>query len=142
VKVFTLLFFNNSVVFIKSGSFTTNSAGTMRAALGGYTGDGLIMGAIGTLVDDSNRKSRVNHAASLASLSPEQIVQVHKQNFLLLYDTIEKIEMKGPNFAGELKLSFYANGKRHKFRLDKQSKSTVQYYTKIFDEFVPGVLIK
>ncbi len=139
-KVFSALFFDFCVVFVKSGSFGTNSSGTMRASLGGFTKEALLMGAIGTLIDGKNRESRINNTASMASNSLGVIVQAHKLNFLLLYDKIEKVEMKGPNFAGEIKLSFYANGQRHKFRLDKQSKTTLQYYYKVLNEFVPGIL--
>jgi hypothetical protein len=138
VKVFTVLFFDNCLVFVKSGSFSPNSAGTMRTALGGYTGAGMVMGAIGSVIDYHSSESRINHAANLASNSPGVIAQAHKQNFLLLYNVIEKVEMKGPNFAGEIRLSFYAKGEKHKFRIDNQSKASGAYIRQVLETFLPG----
>ncbi|MBU0487012.1 MAG: hypothetical protein KKD31_03570 [Bacteroidetes bacterium] len=141
VKVFTTLFFENCVVFCKTGSFATDSAGTMRSALGGYTGAGLIMGAVGTLVDHTNRESRVNKAAAVAALEPQKIVAAHSRNFMLPYSSITSVELKGPNFAGELRVKVYAGGKKHKFRMDKQSKSTGKYITDVFNEFLAGKVV-
>src|SRR5665811_1371252 len=84
----------------------------MRTALGGYTGDGLIMGAIGTIIDQNNMEMRVSKTAAVAAYDPEEIVKTHKRNFLLRYGEIEKIELKGPNFAKELRIIIYAGGKK------------------------------
>jgi len=140
-KVFSVLFFENCLVFVKSGSFSPNSAGTMRTALGGYTGAGMVMGAVGNLIDYQTNKSRMEHVAGMASYSPGEIAQAHKHNFLLLYSVIEKVEMKGPNFAGEMRLSVYARGEKHKFRIDNQSKSSGSYIRQVFDSFLPGKVL-
>lgn len=141
VKVFTCLFFEKCVVFCKTGSFATDSAGTMRSALGGYTGAGLIMGAVGGLIDAQTNKNRTDQAASMATIEPENIVAAHKLNFSLSYDSISRIELKGPNFAGEFRIIVYANGKSEKYRMDKQSKSTAKYIIGVFSEYIPGKVI-
>jgi hypothetical protein len=140
-KVFSVLFFENCLVFVKSGSINPNTAGSMRASLGGYTGAGMIMGAVGSIVDHQTNQSRMEHVAGMASYSPGVIAQAHKNNFLLLYNVIEKVEMKGPNFAGEIRLSVYARGEKHKFRIDNQSKSSGSYVRQVLDSFLPGKVL-
>lgn len=141
VKVFTCLFFSDCIVFIKTGSFTTNLAGTMHAALGGYSGDGLIMGAMGTLVDDATRENRIAKTAELAAYNIDEIVKAHKRNFKLDYKSITSIEMKGPNFAGEIRFRFYEGKNCYKFRMDKAGKTTSKFVKNILDEYVPNKLI-
>ncbi len=140
-KVFSVLFFENCLVFIKSGSINPNTAGSMRASLGGFTGAGLMAGAIGSIVDQNTNRSRMDHVAGLASLNPGVIAQAHKHNFLLLYNVIEKVEMKGPNFAGEIRLSVYARGEKHKFRIDNQSKASGKYIKQVLEGFLSGKII-
>lgn len=140
-KVFTVFFLVDCLVFVKTGSIATNMGGTMQTALGGYTGDGLIMGALGSLADVRNRESRMNNAATVASWDPQQMLAAHKRNFMLPYSSIRQIEMKGPNFAGEVKVVVDAE-KTHKFRLDKQTKTSIVYYEKIFSEYLPGRILK
>lgn len=54
---------------------------------------------------------------------------------------IEKVEMKGQNFAYEIRLTFYARGDKHKFRIDNQSKASGKYIRQVFQEFLPGKII-
>lgn len=140
-KVFTLFFLDDCLVFVKTGSFSTNMGGTMQTALGGYTGDGLIMGALGSLVDMRNRESRMNNAAAVVSWDPDRMIASHKRNFKIPYNLIRRVELKGPNFAGEVKVLVEAD-KTHKFRLNKQSKSSIVYYEKTFNKYLPGKIFK
>ena len=140
-KVFTVFFLNECMVFVKTGSYSTDMGGTMRAALGGYTGDALIMGALGSLADYRNRNSRMKNAATVAGWNPDDMVAAHKRNFMLPYNLVNKIELKGPNFAGELRV-IVDTGKTQKFRVNNQSKQSALYYEKIFNEFLPGKIFK
>ncbi|HBL75625.1 MAG: hypothetical protein A2W90_05040 [Bacteroidetes bacterium GWF2_42_66] len=139
-KVFTCFFLSDCLVFVKTGSFSTNMAGTMRASLGGYTGDAMIMGAIGGIADYHNQQKRMKNAVHVAGWNPEQMVAVHKRNFMLPYSAINTIELKGPNFAGEVRVIVEA-GETHKFRLNRQSKASFAYCEKIFSEFLPGKVV-
>ncbi len=138
LKVFSVLFFENCLVFIKSGSINPNTSGSMRASLGGYTGAGMVLGAVGSIIDGQTSQSRIDYVSGLATYSPGVIAQAHKQNFLLLYSVIERVEMKGPNFAGEVRLSFYARGEKHKFRIDNQSKASGAYIKQVLETFLQG----
>lgn len=140
-KVYSLLFFENCVVFVKSGSIATDTAGNMRSALGGYTGAGLVMGAVGSIVDQHSRENRMDNVASVAAYNPGMIAQAHKDNFLLLYQFIDYVEFKGPNFAGEIKLKFSAKGETRKYRIDNQSKSSGAYIRKVFESFLQAKVI-
>ena len=137
MKVYSALFFSNCVVFIKSGSISTDSAGSMRAVFGGYTGTGMIMGAVGSIIDANSRENRMEKTSSVAQLPPGVIAQMHKNNFLLLYENIKRIEFKGPNFADEVRVKIESNNQTYKFRIDKQSKSSAKYYRDVFERFLP-----
>jgi len=140
-KVFTCFFLNNCMVFTKTGSFGTNAAGTMRGSLGGFTPAAMVAGAVGTLVDMHNDGSRAEKAAGMSAYSPENMVAAHKRNFMLPYGDVRNVELKGPNFAGEFKVIVYAD-KIHKFRIDRQSKASAQYIESVFNQFLPGKIIK
>ena len=140
-KVFTCFFFSDCAVFAKTGSFSTNSEGLMRAYFGGYSSDALFFGAFAGLADYHNQQKRLKNAAGVVSWDARTMVAAHKRNFMLPYNAIRAVELKGPNFAGEIKVIISAE-KNHKFRLDKQSKSTLAYYEKIFNEFLPGKVKK
>lgn len=140
-RVFTSIFLNNCLVFVKTGSFGTNMAGTMQATLGGYTPTGLIAKAIGSIVDFYNAESRAKKTSDIAGFSPENMVAAHKRNFMLLFDEIKSVEIKGPNFAGEVKVVVSA-GKTHKFRIDRQSKESTKYIERVFNEFLPGKIVR
>lgn len=140
-KVFTSFFLKDCLVFVKTGSVNTDTSSGIRAFLGGSTSDALIMGALGSIVDARNREKRINKAASVAGWNPEDMVAAHKRNFMLPYNNINKIEFKGPNFAGELKIIVDAD-KTYKFRVNNQSKQSALYYEKIFNEFLPGKTFK
>lgn len=137
-KVYSCLFFNNCVVFGKTGSFSTDSAGTMRSALGGYTGAGMIAGAVGGLIDAASSANRTEKTAAMAGNMPDQIVASHKQNFKLDFDKISSVEIKGPNFAGEVKVIVNGGGASHKFRVDRQSKASAKYIVDVFQKFLAG----
>ena len=136
-RVFTCFFFTDCLVFSKTGSGGTNTAGSMRSALGGYGTDAMITGGIGTIVDIVTSEKRGNKAAGLAAFSPEDMVAAHKRNFMLSYGAIQGVEMKGPNIAGELKVIITAD-KVHTFRIDRQSKESASYIKRVFNEFVHG----
>ena len=140
-KVFTCFFLSDCLVFVKTGSFSTDMAGTMRASLGGYTGDAMILGAVGSIADYHNQQKRMENAAHVAGWDPEQMVAAHKRNFMLLYSAISKIELKGPNLFREVRV-FIEAGKTHKFRLNNQSKTVFAYNEKVFNEFLPGKVQK
>jgi len=131
------MFFQDCVVFFKTGSFSANTSGTMQAALGGYTGAALIGSAIGAIVDSASADSRSKQAASMSALNPDDIVNAHKNNFKLSYSEIRNIEIKGPNFAGEVKV-IVNFAKTEKFRIDRQSKATTKYLVETFSKFLPG----
>lgn len=136
-KVFTVFFMNDSLVFAKTGSGATNAAGTLAASLGGFTPSALIAKGIGTVIDQQTGGSRDNKSAELAAYSPEEIVAGHKRNFMIKFDDVKNIEIKGPNFAGEVKVIITAD-RVHKFRVDKQSKEAANYIKSVFNEFLPG----
>ncbi|MFH2094590.1 MAG: hypothetical protein ABIJ16_02725 [Bacteroidota bacterium] len=140
-KVFTVFFLNDCMVFAKTGSFGTAMGSTMQASLGGFTGAGMIAGAVGGLADAGNASNRADKAAGLAGLDPQQIVAAHKNNLMVPYGALRGVELKGPNFAGELKVIVDA-GSSHKFRMDKQSKASAAYVEKVFNEFLPGKVRK
>ncbi len=140
-KIFTCFFFNNCVVFAKTGSFGINSSGTIRGVLGGFTPTALIAGAIGLIFDMRNDQRRSNRAMEMADFNPENMVYNHKLNFMLLYDEVENVEIKGPNFARELRIVVNAS-KIHKFRIDRQSKESAKYIERVFNEFLPGKVVK
>lgn len=139
-RVFTLFFLSDYLVFTKTGSFGTNASGTMRGSLGGFTPEAMVAGAIGTLLDQHNDESRMSEASAIAGFSPEKMVAAHKRNFMISYENVESVEIRGPNFAGELRIIVMA-GSRHKFRIDKQSKSSAKYVKDLFLRFLPGKII-
>jgi hypothetical protein len=124
-KVFTVYFLADRLVFAKTGTGPTNAGGTMQAALGGFTAAALAAKAVGTLVDASSEASRDANTAMLGGLSPDAIVAAHKLNFQLPFDAVRGVTIKGPNFAGEVKVVVTAD-REHKFRIDKQSKASAQ----------------
>ena len=140
-KVFTCFFLNNCLVFVKSGSFGTNIASTMRASQGGYTSTGLITGAIGGIFDLFNDENRIKKASEVAGYSPKNMVATHKRNFMLTNEHIKSVKIKGPNFAGEIRIIIDAD-KTHKFRIDRQSKESAKYIEHVFNEFFPGKIQK
>lgn len=140
-RVFTLFFLRDCLVFTKTGSFGTNAAGTMRGSLGGYSPEAMIAGAIGSLADQYNDEARRSEASKLTAFSPDNMVAAHKRNFKLMYEQVESVEIRGPNFARELRIIVMAGGERHKFRIDRQSASSAKYVTEVFNKFLPGKVI-
>ena len=136
-RVFTLFFLPNCLVFTKTGSFGTNASGILRGSLGGYTPEAMVVGAIGTLFDQHNDESRRSEASALAAFSPENMVAAHKRNFMISYENVESVEIRGPNFGGELRIIVLAGG-RHKFRMDRQSKASAKYVKDLFLLFLQG----
>jgi len=141
VKVYTMFFLKDTLVAAKTGSWATHAAGTMSAAMGGSVASRSQGYAIGTLMDHVNRNKRGDNAAKLAGYSPDEMVAADKANFQLPYSLISYVEIKGPNFAGEVNVKLGAD-KEHKFRVDTQSKSSVKYIVDIFQEFLPGKVIQ
>jgi hypothetical protein len=134
-KVFTCFFFPDGIVFAKTGSLGTDMAGTLRASLGGYTADAMIAGAIGGIADHFNSNKRIARASEIVEYQPESIVATNKRNFFLNYHQIQQLEMKGPNFSGEVRIIITAE-KRYKFRINRQSKASAQYLEKVFTKFL------
>ncbi|MDX9846644.1 MAG: hypothetical protein RBT74_06665 [Tenuifilaceae bacterium] len=137
-RVYSLLLFPSCMVICKTGNFGASSAGSMRASMGGNVGDGAILGAIGEIFDSARRNKRMEKAASLLSKSPEEIAQSDKRNFLIRHIDIDKVEVKGPNFAGEIKLRIHTSSKTYKLRLDGQNKSSQKFLVKTLSEYMPG----
>jgi hypothetical protein len=108
--------------------------------LGGYSPDAMVTGAIGTLVDAFNDESRGSKAAEMAGFSPEDMVAAHKRNFMISYSEVESVGIKGPNFAREVRIVIQA-GSRHKFRIDRQSKESVNNIRRVFSEYLQGKVI-
>lgn len=140
-KVFTCFFLDRFLVFTKTGSFGTHTAGTLRGSLGGYTPEAMVAGAIGSFVDSQSSQVRAAKAGQLAAFSPEEMLLAHKRNFLLAYDSIESVEIRGPNFVRELRITLIA-ANRHKFRLDHQSKESAKYIESVFNKFIPGKVVR
>ena len=136
-KVYSVFFMDNALVFAKTGSGGTNSAGTMSAALGGFTPIALLARAIGTLFDSSSAQSRADKTGQLASQSATDIVDSNKMNFTIAFEAVKNVEIKGSNFGGELKVTIYAD-KSHKFRIDRQSNASAKYIIDTFNQFFPG----
>lgn len=141
VKVYTVFFMKDRLVFTKTGSWTTHAAGTMSAAMGGTVGGRTQGFAIGTIMDHVNRNNRGDKAKQLAGYSPDEMVAADKANFQVPYSFVTRVEIKGPNFARELNVKIKA-GKEHKFRLDNQSTDSIGYIYRTFNEFLPGRIIQ
>lgn len=139
--VFTAFLLEDTVVFAKSGSGGTNAAGTMSASLGGFTPAAMVAGAIGSVVDSQTADQRADKAAQMSAYSPEQLVAAHKRNFAIPFADVRSVEIAGPNFAGEVKVVVTA-GKTHKFRVDKQSKEAAKYIADVFDDALPGKVVR
>lgn len=140
-KVYTCFFMTDCLVFVKTGRFGTNIKGSIHASQGGYTSDSLILGAIGGIIDMFNSDRRMKNANALASLTPIEMVNADKRNFMVPISEIRKIEFKGPNFANELIIRIFTE-KLIKFRLDSQSKNSARYITDIFSAFIPSEIHK
>ncbi len=136
-RVFTCLFLPDTMVFAKTGSIGANAGGIMRGTHVGYTLEAMVTGAIGTLVDVFTHQSRGANAVEIVAFSAENMVATYKRNFMLSYDDVENVEIKGPNFAGELRIVIYSTDTRHKFRIDRQSKESAKYVRRVFEVFLP-----
>jgi hypothetical protein len=141
VKVFTVFFMKDRMVFAKTGSWTTSAAGTMSASMGGSAGGRMQGYAIGTLMDHFSGKDREAKASMLAGFDPDMMVSADKANFQTLYSAVSMVEVKGPNFAGEVNVKVKAV-REHKFRLDNQSKESLKYVLDVFQEFLPGKTVQ
>ena len=109
-------------------------------ALGGYTAEAMVAGAIGKLVDLHNDQERSSRVSEMASDTSESLVAAHKLNFQLSYAAVEKVEIRGPNFAGELRIIILAD-RKFKFRIDRQSRGSAKYVEDVFLRFLPGKII-
>ena len=136
-RVFTLFFLQGYLVLTKTGSFGTNTYGSIRGSLGGFTPEAMVTGAIGTLADQLNEEGRRTRAFELAALSPDQMVAAHKRNFKISYEDVESVEIRGPNFAGELSIIVLAGG-RYKFRMDRQSRVSAKNVKDLFLRYLQG----
>lgn len=141
-KIFTAFFMDDRIVFAKTGSGSTNIEGTQRAFHGGFGASAAIMGGIGALMDYKRGKQRGDYAGEIASFSSEDILIADKNNFQVFYGNVSAVEVKGPNFAGELKIVVRENGNEHKFRMDKQSKDSANYIVCTFNQFIPNKVVR
>lgn len=140
-KIYTIFFMDDCMVFAKTGSGGTDTSGSMRAFHGGAGANALIFSGIGKIIDFHSSQQRGNAAAQYAALNPSSMVSAHKHNFMLTYNSVKMIELKGPNFAGEMKVIVTAET-THKFRVDNCSKSLADYFEKTFNEFLPGKIVR
>lgn len=136
-KIFSVFFMKDTLVFAKTGSGATNAAGVMLASLGGYNATSMVASAIGSVADQHSEKNRSEKSVQLAAYSPEEIVASHKRNFMIAFSDVKTVEIKGPNWGGEVTVIITAD-KAHKFRIDKQSKDSAKYMESVFQEFLPG----
>lgn len=139
-KVFSVLLMDGVMVFAKSGSGGANAAGTLRASLGGSTPAALVAGAIGALVDAQTAESRAQKTAFLGGQAAQDILAADKRNFLIAFDAVKRVEVKGPNFAGEVKVLIDAD-KMHTFRIDRQSRDSAARITATLSGFLPGKVV-
>lgn len=140
-KIFTVFFFPDRLVAARTGSGSANSAGVLSTFLAGDIPMRIVGDAFGTIADQFSREDRNRKAAQLAGYDIDTMVATDKANFQLPYSAISGIEIKGPNFAGEVNVKISA-GKDHKFRVDDHTKDSVRYIVNIFNEFVPGKVVK
>lgn len=122
-RLFSVLVMDNALVFAKNGTGSPNAAGTLKSSLGGSTPTALIASALGRLWDSLTGQRRSRKTVQLASQRLQAIVAADPLNFCLPFDTVERIEFHGPNFAGEVNCIIHT-GVVRKFRLDRQSEAT------------------
>lgn len=136
-KIYSIFFMEEGMVIVKIGSGTTNSSGSMRAALGGATGIATIMSGVGKFIDGESSRKRREALEVLAGNSIQGMLAADPTNFFLPYDAVQMIELKGPSWFGELKVRIIA-GSEHKFRVETYSDYMGNYFFNTFKEYLPG----
>ena len=136
-RIFTIFFLEDGLVFVKTGSGTTDIAGSQRAFHGGYGATANITSGIGKLLDLSFSNKRGEAAVEVASYAPDDMVKLNKYNFKISYKNVSKVEIKKPGFIGEMKIILYADS-IHKFKVNTNSEFLIKYYQDTFERFLPG----
>lgn len=140
-KIFTIFFVDEGMAVVKTGSGATNASGTLRAFHGGAGATANVMAGLGGLWDMKSAKDRSDYLGEVGGYDTRSLISENKANFLIPYDEVEKIEMKGPGWGGELKIKIFAK-EIHKFRIDTRSDSLVNNYYKTFCDRFPGRVFK
>ena len=140
-KIFTIFFVDEGMAVVKTGSGATNASGTLRAFHGGAGATANVMAGLGGLWDMKSAKDRSDYLGEVGGYDTRSLISENKANFLIPYSEVEKIEMKGPGWGGELKIKIFAK-EIHKFRIDTRSDSLVNSYYKTFCDRFPGRVFK
>ncbi|MCK6605081.1 MAG: DUF5684 domain-containing protein [Ignavibacteriaceae bacterium] len=141
-KIFTIFFKEEGMVFVKTGSGSTNASGSMRAALGGAGPAATIMSGFGKVLDMANADKRGDYLGQVGGYDVNSLLSQHKLNFYVPYGMVERVELKGPSMMGEMKVKVFAGGQEHKFRVDTRSDSIARMFFNTFNEHCPGKVIK
>ncbi len=141
-KIYSLFFMDEGMVAVKTGSGSTNTSGSMRAFHGGAGATANIMGGIGTLMDMHSANKRGNYLGQVGGMDTNSLLAENKVNFLIPYDAIQQIEMKGPGWGGEMKIKIHMPGKMHKFRVDTRSDAIAKMFFDAFTKHCPGKVLR
>lgn len=140
-KVFTVLFYEDCLVFCKTGNLRTSTSNSIQTSLGVYTGDAMLLGAIAKIFDNWRGNKRVQEAADLSVMNPEEIAKANASNLLLYYSEIQRVELLRQKWLSEAKVRIRAS-KVFQFKLEDQSKKTLDCIEKTFNEFLPEKVMR
>ncbi|GJQ33611.1 MAG: hypothetical protein HBSAPP04_24500 [Ignavibacteriaceae bacterium] len=141
-KIYTLFFMDEGMVAVKTGSGSTNASGSMRAFHGGAGATANIMGGLGALMDMHSANKRGNYLGQVGGMDTNSLLAENKVNFLMPYDAVQQIEMKGPGMMGEMKVMIHMPDKVHKFRVDTRSDSIAKMFYDVFTKHCPGRVLR
>ncbi len=135
-RVYSVFFLERELVFSRTGLGGTNAAGTLRGSLGGWSPAALIAGALGALADMFRSDRRVEKTVAAQRCIGEGEGET-EDDFTLPYDSITRVEVRGPNFVREIKVILWA-GEERRFRIDRQTEGDAQRIRQVFERFLPG----
>lgn len=141
-KIYSLFFMDEGMVAVKTGYGSTNASGSMRAFHGGAGATANLMGGIGTLMDMHSANKLGNYLGQVGGMDTNSLLAENKVNFLIPYDAVQQIEMKGPGMMGEMKVRIHMPGKVHKFRVDTRSDAIAKMFYDAFTKHCPGKVSK
>ncbi len=141
-KIYSLFFMDEGMVAVKTGSGSTNASGSMRAFHGGAGATANIMGGIGTLMDMHSANKRGNYLGQVGGMDTNSLLAENKVNFLIPYDAVQQIEMKGPGMMREMKVKIHMSGEVHKFRVDTRSDAIAKMFYDAFTKHCPGRVLR
>ena len=141
-RIYSLFFMDEGMVAVKTGSGSTNASGSMRAFHGGAGATANIMGGLGALMDMHSANKRGNYLGQVGGMDTNSLLAENKVNFLIPYDAVQQIEMKGPGMMGEMKVKIHMSGKVHKFRVDTRSDAIAKMFYDAFTKHCPGRVLR